>query len=173
MIYSTMPRNLSPIHLRGQDVLRFERKFVKSDGCWNWNAVHDKNGYGQFRLLGRTERVHRIAYVVYVGPIPPGFSVLHTCDNPRCVNPQHLWLGTQADNLRDMANKRRSTYGERNPQAKLTVANVLRIRELYRRGRQTQQSIALIFGVADSAICNIINGKRWGHITEVVNHEGT
>lgn len=82
---------------------RFEEKFLVSPGCWNWIACTNPKGYGQFTQL----RAHRVSYELYVGPIPEGLSVLHKCDNRRCVNPDHLFVGTQDDNMKDMKRKGR------------------------------------------------------------------
>lgn len=82
--------------------------------CWIWSGNHYHNGYGQFAVNQRPVRAHRFAYEMFIGPIPAGFDVLHSCDSRPCVNPGHLWLGTNDDNMRDMVEKGRSPSGERN-----------------------------------------------------------
>ena len=111
------------------NIERFEEKFIPepNSGCWLWFAASVR-GYGHFRFRGRQCRAHRVAYEMFIGPIPSGFSVLHDCDTPSCVNPQHLRLGTQADNMRDMMDRGRTLTGSRNHSAKLTEDDVLAIR---------------------------------------------
>ena len=91
---------------------RFESKFVKSDGCWLWQAGHFSNGYGSFNVNGRDCRAQRMAWVLYVGAIPEGLFVLHRCDVRECVNPAHLFLGSAADNVTDMVQKSRQAHGD-------------------------------------------------------------
>jgi hypothetical protein len=135
-----------------------------TNGCILWNGAICKNGYGYLRDGGVTSLAHRIAWKLLRGPIPDGLFVLHSCDNPPCVNAiSHLFLGTPADNNADMAAKGRSTRGERSAQAKLTEAIVREIREAASRG-VTQQRLAEKYSVRSSAISRIVTGKRWGHI---------
>lgn len=86
------------------DATRFWSKVAKSPGCWEWTGRRDSWGYGK---TGRSARTHRVAWELSHGAIPPGLSVLHRCDNAACVNPEHLYLGTQADNMRDLRERRR------------------------------------------------------------------
>lgn len=87
---------------------RFWSKVQKTDGCWEWTGSRRPKGYGVFAVNGaRRESAHRVAYALFIGPISAGFFVCHRCDNPRCVRPDHLFLGTQADNMRDMHAKGR------------------------------------------------------------------
>jgi hypothetical protein len=91
-------------------VERFWSKVSKSDGCWLWIAYRDEKGYGAFGFKGKVQRAHRVAYELALGPIAPGMHVLHSCDNPSCVNPSHLRLGTHADNMRDRIERGRNPH---------------------------------------------------------------
>lgn len=99
--------------LTASDRRRFESKYEKSPGCWMWRAARFTTGYGNF-TQGKNVPAQRIAWLLYRGEIPPGMCVLHSCDEPACVNPDHLWLGTQADNVADRQRKNRQAIRERN-----------------------------------------------------------
>lgn len=103
---------------------------LTDSGCWEWRGTRNGDGYGSVSLgkRGTATLVHRLAYLTWIGPIATGFVVRHRCDNPPCMNPAHLMLGTKADNSRDMVARGRSTAGERNPGARLTAASVAEIR---------------------------------------------
>jgi len=90
---------------------RFEDLIYKDSktGCWEWTAVKNERGYGVFMLKGKTKLAHRVAYEIYKGEIPEGIRVCHSCDNPSCQNPDHLWLGNQSDNLKDCVRKNRNS----------------------------------------------------------------
>ena len=146
---------------------RFWNKVNKhaENGCWEWAAGPCGHwGYGGFTIDGRSMYAHRVSWMFEHGPIPDGLYVLHKCDNPPCVNPDHLFLGTHTDNMRDMVEKGRarggSLPGESNGQAKLTEADVLAIRA----DKRTQQAIADEYGVSRRAIGYIKNRKTWTHI---------
>ena len=135
-----------------------------SDECWNWLGALEVSGYG---YLGDTRRqgskkAHRLSYEIHCGKIPNGLCVCHKCDNRKCVNPTHLFLGTRADNNADRDRKGRVNrmYGESNPKAKLTDANISSIREMRENG-MTQQSIADRFGVSQHTIWQILSNKTW------------
>lgn len=130
------------------------------DGCWLWTASTDKDGYGQFWLDGTYVRPHRFSYSLAHGPIPEGRLVLHHCDVAACVNPSHLFLGTQADNMGDKTEKMRQAYGERHGRAKLTVEQVREIRALL--PSSSKRSLARAYGVAPITIQRIETGKNWG-----------
>lgn len=128
-------------------------------GCWNWTGVLHKQGYGMIRS-GRTHHLtHRASYKVFNGDVPSGMFVCHHCDNRKCVNPDHLFLGTAQDNQSDMKNKDRSIFGEKSSAAKLKESDVLKILSL--KGNMTQRAIAKKFGVSPSLICMILKGSVW------------
>ena len=132
---------------------------LADSGCWEWagNTKH-KFGYGQLRILGKGREAHSVAYEVWVGPIPEGMQVRHTCDNPPCINPAHLILGTSQDNHNDMVSRGRALNGERNPAVKLTAEQVANIKNEVRAGA-THTETAQKYGVTQSHVTNIVNGK--------------
>jgi len=135
------------------------------DGCWLWQGLRNKLGYGRFYGDGRYHQAHRFAYEQFVGPIPDGLLLRHTCDNPPCCNPAHLIPGTDRENTRDKMERGRfvSLRGTAHSNAKLTEENVRQIRELIHE-RFTDTQIAAHFGVTDSAIWAIRTGKTWRHV---------
>lgn len=143
---------------------RFE-KFVlpePNSGCWLWDGSTNWKGYGTFRLRGRCTTAQRVSYELYRAPIPDGMFVLHKCDIRPCVNPDHLFLGTHADNMADMLAKGRGAKGELSGAAKLTAADVLTIRA----SSETGGALASRFGVAKSLIRQIRHRRVWAHIGE-------
>jgi hypothetical protein len=144
---------------------RIEEKVerVPEGGCWIWMGTTTKRGYGQIVSNNRKHYAHRASYETFVGEIPKGMHVCHVCDNVYCVNPDHLFLGTQKQNLEDMARKGRSTIGERNPMAKLTEKDVQKIKAEIHYGLD-DLDIAVAFNVSRQTINNIRNGKVWSHV---------
>lgn len=147
---------------------RFWSKVKKTTTCWNW-VGSAACGYGQFNIDGKIHKAHRISWELINGPIPNkgkdyhGTCVLHRCDNRACVNPKHLFLGTNADNMKDKVKKNRQTKGEKSNSCKLTESQVLDIRSRpHCKGYQTQ--LAKEFNVHNSDISRIINKKHWKHI---------
>ena len=132
-------------------------------GCWEWLGAVSKNGRGAIHWRGQMWIAYRVSYVLTHGEIPSGLLVCHSCDNPACVNPAHLWLGTNSDNLRDMREKGRSGTGEENTQAKLKADQVLDIRKMRTLGNSAA-SIARKYGVSRSTVAAICAGQRWKHI---------
>ena len=134
---------------------------VTSSGCWEWRGARGVLGYGQLAVGGsRPETASRVAYEAWVGPIGPGMAVCHRCDNPPCINPEHLFLGERAVNNSDMRAKNRHAHGETSPSAKLTDAQVTEIRERYAAGAVLQRELAAEFGVCCPTISMIINRTR-------------
>lgn len=137
-------------------------------GCWLWTgAIKDNQyGYGAFVLAGHRIGAHQAAWRLFRGPIPPKISVLHNCpggDNAACVNPCHLWLGTNLDNMKDMARKGRGRgpRGSDQPTAKLTWDQVRNIRERFARGGISQQALAGEYGVGQACVSDIILQRTW------------
>lgn len=146
-------------------ISRFEAKINKTDGCWEWTASCAGKGYGQMKLpkQRKQEYSHRLAYLIYKGPILDGHYVCHTCDNPKCCNPDHLFLGTCKENLQDMKSKNRHLAGEKNSMAKLTAEDIEKIKVCIAAG-MSQRQIGKAFGVHQSAISKINIGRRWHHL---------
>lgn len=141
--------------------------------CWIWTASIDKRGYGQFgahEWRKSPMRAHRVAWILTRGQIDPGLNLLHKCDTPACCRPSHCWPGTQKENVHDAISKNRPviTYGgERNPQAKLTEAQVLEIMAIGKNTGRSQTDIATQFGVSRRTIGFILSGQRWPHLRGV------
>jgi len=129
-------------------------------GCRVFTGARRGDGYGAFQMGKRQTGAHRAAWEFTYGPIPSGMKVLHRCDNPPCCEPTHLFLGTNADNLADMAAKGRSTHGARNPNARLTAEEVAEIRRRRASG-ETCAALAREFGVQFAAVSKITTGRTW------------
>jgi len=156
-------------------IQNLEEKFLsrvqKTETCWIWTGGktgrsrnRNGNGYGIFCISGTTRmQAHRMSYRLFVGEIPEGLILMHTCDNPMCVNPDHLRAGTNRENIDDMIAKGRSQRGERSGVAKLNNSDVLQIRELSKNGMSYYQ-IAQKFNVSRCQISIIVRRKGWTHI---------
>ena len=134
----------------------------KESSCWEWiGSIQPKTGYGQF-YLNKNINCHRASWILHKGEIPKGLCVLHICDNRKCCNPKHLWLGTHKDNSRDMMRKKRNflTVGMKNGMCKLTIEKINEIKKLYSSGLYYQKDIALIYDIAQSHVSRIINKQQ-------------
>ena len=141
---------------------RFMAKVNKTETCWLWTASKVKNrGYGRFELNEKIVLTHRLSYLHHHGEIQRGLVVRHKCRNRHCVNPDHLELGTQKDNIQDCLRDGTMILGEKCPSSKLTEAQVLDIRS---RTGQLHREIAEEFGVTKENIGQIINRKSWKHL---------
>lgn len=116
------------------DIIERFLKKVTVGGCWEWTAAKDKDGYGWFGYKGRLLGAHRIAYILFIEEIPEGKCVLHKCDNPSCVNPEHLYVGTHKQNSRDRDVKNRTARGLKNGFGKYPFSLVTKIRKEYSEG---------------------------------------
>jgi len=136
-------------------------KSAGPEGCWLWTGGL-RHGYGALKWQDRSCNAHRLAFEAANGPIPAGLCILHRCDRPQCVNPAHLFAGSQLDNMRDMRRKGRGwiAAGELNPMAKLTAQTVMAIRA----AKGSQRKIAKRFAVSQALVSLIKLGDRWRHL---------
>jgi len=163
-----------------KDIARFVAKVeFAEDGCWEWQAARDKDGYGVFSFgrNRRSVRAHRTSFEMAVGPIRQGLHVLHACDNPSCVNPQHVYPGTNLENVRDRQARNRQARGplhskrirakahrgERHHRARLRREDVIRIRARCAAGESTT-TLAKAFHVTQATISDIATGHTWRHV---------
>jgi hypothetical protein len=189
-----------PIILTGRDIERFYSKVVKSpdeDSCWDWDGNTDKKGYPEFRICHASKpgkyRANRVSFFIHYNEDPGHKLVCHTCDNPSCVNPKHLFLGTHKDNYTDMATKNRNIKGDKhwarlhpekvrrgadcnlveiakkrrgelNNKAKLTESDVKLMRYMYGEGLADQRELARRFNIRQASVWAVVNKITWKHI---------
>ncbi len=167
-----LPKNLLEAAQDPSICARFLEKFEVSDGCWLWNAAKDQNGYGNFSVYGRSRgpvKAQRFSFAYHHQKDPDGFDVCHSCDNPPCINPAHLFLGTHHENMLDSKEKGRMKIaskgkkGSLNNQAKLTEVEVMKIIALIGSG-VSNSGIARTFNVDRSTIYLIKTKKKWRHL---------
>lgn len=162
--------------ITSKDIKRFWKKVSKTSSCWLWVGAQ-ANGRGVLNMgkvsyaSGRPRydyriKAHRFSWLIHNQPeqIPDGIFVCHSCDNPLCVNPDHLFLGTNRDNLLDASRKGRMNRGPKNGMAKLTEKQVKEIKEMYATGKHSQEEVAEVFGIGRTTVSLIVNGKRWSHV---------
>lgn len=129
--------------------------------CWLWQAYIDQEGYGRFSFDGKRRFAHRAAWILTFGPLPNEARVLHKCDNPTCVNPAHLFIGTHQDNMNDRSAKGRTASGERNGRAKLTWEIVNQIRAAHKPWKVGITKLAAQFGVSKWVVQDILRKRTW------------
>lgn len=168
-------RPIIPLHIR------FWQKVNKTATCWLWNAGIDKDGYGHISVNGDKTRAHRVSWNLRYPDIhlTPDMLVCHTCDVPACINPEHLYIGTQAINMRDKVKKNRQAFGKRNGKhthshlivrgdrhhnAKLTDSKVRKMRYLYASGCYSYTELGIKFNVNCQTARSAILGQTWGHV---------
>lgn len=132
--------------------------------CWVWTGGKNSKGYGMIDFQDRPRLAHRISYELSVGPIPDGYFVCHSCDNPSCVNPAHLFIGTNADNVADCVSKGRTSRGECRPLAKLTKDQVIEIRRKYKTGAFSMPELAAEYSIVTSTVFKIVHRAAWKHV---------
>lgn len=156
---------------------RFWLKVKKTDSCWNWTAGL-RYSYGIFSIKNKSFVAHRLSWMWTFGKIPKGLIVCHTCDNGKCVNPKHLFLGTQQDNVADRVKKGRtargdksgarlypeSYQGEKNSAAKLKESDILKIRKMYFEDTYSKSTLAKMFNIDYSTLRRIAKKETWKHI---------
>jgi len=160
---------MKPIRKSGQPLTKalLEELAIKDgSGCWLWPRSVVSAGYGVLRIgkrPGKLLYLHRLAWELWCGPIPDSLFVLHRCDVPRCFNPDHLFLGTHADNMRDASNKGRMRRGESHADAILNAEQVMEIRRRYCDGER-KRDLALAFGISRQGIYSIVERHNWKHL---------
>jgi len=152
--------------LKEKDIIRFWKyvEIKEKNECWIWKSGKDKDGYGRFSLNKRTERSHRISYLIKFGIIDSDLLILHICDNASCVNPDHLFQGTFLDNNKDRYTKGRSAIGSSNGSSKISERDALEIRTLYLNEKLSLEKIGKIFGIGQSTVRDIAVGNTWKHL---------
>ena len=148
-------RLLMKIHVESGD---------EENSCWEWHGAINMHGYGFLSVNNYPAAAHRIAYQEFIGPIPENMFVCHKCDNRKCINPAHLFLGTTQENTQDMVKKGRNVRGADQYKSILTESDVVRIKKLIRKGLLTNDQIGEKFGVSGWAISRIKCGKNWKHV---------
>lgn len=141
---------------------RFWEKVNKTESCWLWTGALLKTGYGSIRINNKSVRAHRVAYELSVGKIPDGMIILHSCDNPLCVNPSHLRIGNKRENMADAIERGQHKTGERHAKSKLSNNDVATIRAALSAG-VTGRYLAKKFSVDETTISHIKSSKSWKH----------
>jgi HNH endonuclease len=150
--------------MRQKVLERFLSKVIRTEhGCWLWIGAKVPKGYGQFKIGEKVYRAHRVAYELFKEEVPEGMFVLHSCDNPSCVNPDHLFVGTNSDNIQDSFDKGRSSnVGELHPGHKLTEDDVLHILG----SDKSNEELAAEYDVDRASIYKIRTGRSWSYMRD-------
>ena len=141
---------------------------VRDNGCWEWQKARDwRYGYGVLKWARESRKetqAHRVSYTAFIGEIPEGAHILHSCDNPLCCNPEHLRVGSNSENVQDKVSRGRQQKGEEFPQSKLTEDAVRHIRRRYAQGGISQRALGEEYGVSAQTVSNVIRRKKWKHV---------
>lgn len=157
------------LNITERDIKRFYGSYKKGGKaeCWEWNKHSPSTKYGQFYIKDVSVRPNRLSYYLHKGKIPTGKIICHTCDNPPCVNPKHLYAGTYRDNTNDAINRGRHKYpgyrGEKNGNNTLKEKEVIKIKKLFEKG-EIPSSLARKFNVSRRCIYHIVQGNTWKHL---------
>lgn len=149
-----------------------EGSIKKENGCWEWEKCIQGNGYGRIRISTFTYYAHRLSYAAFKGDVPETYDVCHTCDNRKCVNPNHLFVGTRKDNMQDCAHKHRTTkgrtftYGEKIHGAKLKNSDIPIILHMLEEGAKVKE-IASLYKICEGTVRQIRTGKSWREISGI------
>lgn len=173
------PKTRAMINITVGDAVKAELRFVakvdKTEGCWMWTGATSPLGYGNISIGGHSVAAHRLSWVITHGEIPKGMCVCHRCDTPACVNPDHLFLGTHLENMRDASIKDRFKAiprGEANHASKLTRADVLEMRHLRSLGLD-YTAIGRQFGVGKNTCRRACVGESWAWFVDQLQPSGT
>jgi hypothetical protein len=149
------------------EVVRAFSRIDDATGCWIWTRAADALGYGLLRVEGRLTRAHRASFAAARGQIPDGLCVLHRCDRPSCVNPEHLFLGTRAENNADRTRKGRTSCGEEHVHRRLSESDVREIRTQFATGQWSPSALGKRYGVARSTVRAVVGRSSrtsWKHV---------
>lgn len=169
VIVNSIPSSSPEIPKRVID--RFWSKVNKTETCWEWTAgLFHPNGYGQFcaKEIPHIRTAHRFSWFLHNGTIPTGMFVCHHCDNPKCVRPSHLFLGTNSDNMKDCYRKGRMknpcACGEKHPMSKFTTSQIIEIRRAYKAGEYTIRGLSVLYSCSYPTMAAIVKYESWKSI---------
>ena len=155
---------ITPSKARKAFVKRFRFRVVKTDYCWNWVATKHARGYGKLIIKWKAQLAHRVSWMLKYGRIPGALLVCHKCDNPSCVRPGHLFLGTTQDNIADKVAKGRQARGQSNGKSVLSESEVVDIRRKYKTGNYSQADLGFEYGIHQTHVGFIVRRVTWRHV---------